>query len=224
MFLGTPVVDWLGDKLSALGDAQKTGNQELLQQALAPVLGAMMVLLYFGEIFYFSLWEFLTGGRSPGKYLVGLRVVSFDGRPLSIRAVGVRNLMRVADLLPAGYTVGLCALVISKRTQRLGDQVAGTLVIRTERVQLEPELEIPVDVPPLALSRAQLARLTHRELHLARSTLRRLGESEKGRGPLLNQVALSLVKALGLEPSDHPNAKLFLQQLIRTAPSRTAPN
>jgi uncharacterized RDD family membrane protein YckC len=82
------------------------------------------------EAGYFIFWEMLTGGRSPGKAMVGLRVVRGDGLPISLRGSIVRNLMRVVDMLPASYLVGFVAMMLSERRQRLGDSLGGTVVIR----------------------------------------------------------------------------------------------
>jgi uncharacterized RDD family membrane protein YckC len=82
------------------------------------------------EAGYFIFWEMLTGGRSPGKAMVGLRVVRRDGRPINFRSSAVRNLMRLVDMLPASYVVGFVAMMLSERRQRLGDTAAGTVVIR----------------------------------------------------------------------------------------------
>jgi uncharacterized RDD family membrane protein YckC len=65
------------------------------------------------ETGYFILWEMLTGGRSPGKALVGLRVVRRDGLPIDFRSSVVRNVMRIVDMLPANYVVGLVAMLLS---------------------------------------------------------------------------------------------------------------
>ena len=74
--------------------------------------------------------ELLFGGTTPGKSLLGLRVVAADGGLLTGRALVVRNVMRVVDALPFPYGVGLAAAVVSERGQRLGDLAAGTVVIR----------------------------------------------------------------------------------------------
>ena len=93
------------------------------------------------ELFYFVVFETLWRGRSPGKRLLGLGVVSEDGLPVSFGASLVRNLLRSADILPSSYTTGLVTMLVSKRTQRLGDIAAGTVVVRFDR----PRPAAPLD-------------------------------------------------------------------------------
>jgi uncharacterized RDD family membrane protein YckC len=69
---------------------------------------------------------------TPGKALLDLRVASVDGRPLNARQAVVRNLLRIVDGLPFLYLAGIIAIAASKRHQRVGDMVAGTVVVRAE--------------------------------------------------------------------------------------------
>ena len=78
---------------------------------------------------YFILFEWLWNGRTPGKKAANIRVVSYDGTPITLRGAVYRNLIRPADFLPSLYFVGLIACFMNEKSQRLGDLVAGTLVI-----------------------------------------------------------------------------------------------
>ena len=82
---------------------------------------------------YFVLLEWLWNGQTIGKRFFGLRVISEDGEPARFVAVIVRNLVRVIDFLPFFYGFGLVALIISPRSQRLGDYAGGTFVVRAPR-------------------------------------------------------------------------------------------
>ncbi len=94
----------------------------------------LMILLEFGVFLgYFVLWELLWDGQTPGKRLLGLRVVHSDGTRLTLTACLVRNLLRPVDFLPFGYGIGLLVLVVTDRSQRLGDLAAGTVVVREAR-------------------------------------------------------------------------------------------
>jgi len=87
---------------------------------------AAFVVLYL----YFILFEVLAGGRTPGKRVTHLRVVRARGTPVDVPASAIRNLVRVIDLLPGTYLIGLASILLTERNQRLGDLAAGTLVIR----------------------------------------------------------------------------------------------
>ena len=79
-------------------------------------------------------------GRTPGKARSGLRVVTTTGRPIGFRAAALRNVLRAADALPLPIrrrgccrVAGLASMAVTRRFQRLGDLVAGTIVIVAER-------------------------------------------------------------------------------------------
>jgi hypothetical protein len=90
---------------------------------------------------YFVVWDALRG-RSPGKAAFGLRVVTTTGRPIGWRAAALRNLLRAADALPTCYLVGVVAMALNARFQRLGDLVAGTMVIVPEDARAAKALEL----------------------------------------------------------------------------------
>ena len=69
-------------------------------------------------------------GATPGKHLLGLLVVRTDGGDIGFREAVIRNILRVVDALPALYLIGLIAVLASERNQRIGDRVAGTVVVR----------------------------------------------------------------------------------------------
>lgn len=84
---------------------------------------------YLGAMFvYFALPEW-KWGRTLGKVLLGMRVVSVDGTRASGRAVVVRTFLRAVDYQFAGLLGALLVLVTPLR-QRLGDMAAGTVVVR----------------------------------------------------------------------------------------------
>ncbi len=99
------------------------------QEALANVgIGLFLLLLFCAQWVYFVAFETFTG-RTPGKKLMGLRVVTTEGRPIGFTHAALRNLLRVADFLPTAYLLGGSFLFLSRRFQRVGDLVGGTLVV-----------------------------------------------------------------------------------------------
>ena len=89
----------------------------------------VVVSVFLVIFFYFALCEALFKGRTLGKRITGLRVVSDQGSPASTRQILVRNLVRIVDFMPFGYIIGITAILTSSRSQRLGDLAAGTIVI-----------------------------------------------------------------------------------------------
>jgi uncharacterized RDD family membrane protein YckC len=108
-----------------------------LVQAGAPdngVLSAVFIVAAFVLFTGYDIaFETLASGRTPGKRVTGLRVVTVTGAPVRFTTSAVRNVMRLIDILPGTYLVGIVSIVATKRNQRLGDLAAGTLVVR-ERV------------------------------------------------------------------------------------------
>jgi uncharacterized RDD family membrane protein YckC len=85
-------------------------------------------LIFFG---YFIFFETIWSGQTPGKRWMKLRVIQEDGRPIQFFASLSRNLIRLADSMPFPfYSVGLLSVFASDRAKRLGDFVAGTVVIK----------------------------------------------------------------------------------------------
>lgn len=84
-------------------------------------------LLFAG---YDILFEVFASGRTPGKRLNGLRVVRSDGSPVGFLTSAARNVLRLIDILPTFYLVGIVSILATARNQRLGDLAAGTLVVR----------------------------------------------------------------------------------------------
>jgi uncharacterized RDD family membrane protein YckC len=119
------------------------------------------------------IFELTWRGQTPGKRLLSLRVLSRDGSPASSGQILLRNVLRLVDFLPFGYTVGVISMFISEHDQRLGDLVAGTVVIREDAAALaevaafQNELDVPPDlhgVPEPLLRAATLLLDPHRQL------------------------------------------------------------
>ena len=84
---------------------------------------------------YFTLFEAFWNGQTPGKRMLSLQVIQQTGRPLGFLESLARNLVRFVDLLPGCYAVGAISLFATRRQQRLGDLVAGSLVIHARPIE-----------------------------------------------------------------------------------------
>jgi uncharacterized RDD family membrane protein YckC len=96
-------------------------------------------LLYWG---YFTLFEGFWHGKTPGKHLFKLRVIRDSGRHVTLFESAARNLLRIVDALPAFYLVGILCVIFNARRKRLGDMVAGTLVVHQEETGVSGSAEI----------------------------------------------------------------------------------
>lgn len=109
--------------------------------------GVLLIGLFVLMWGYPILFEVLRDGQTPGKRALGLKVVHRNGTPIGWLASIVRNLLRTVDILPFGYGFGLLSTLIDRDSRRIGDLVAGTLVVYVDAEQ--PHAPAP-SVPPLA--------------------------------------------------------------------------
>ena len=116
----------------------------------ATFASAMWVLILFVVFWGYDIaFEVLNSGRTPGKRLNGLRVVRESGAPVNFTTSAVRNVLRIIDILPPPtYLVGITAILATSRNQRVGDLVAGTLVVRERRTlpqetRISPSVQVP---------------------------------------------------------------------------------
>jgi uncharacterized RDD family membrane protein YckC len=169
--------------------------------ALAAIALTTLVLVIVG---YPVIWETSTRGRSPGKYALGLRVVSDDGGPEQFRQALVRGLAGVVEIwILYGFPALICSLV-SQKGKRLGDVFAGTFVIQqrlpTRRyLTVTPSL-MPPELAPWA-ARLELSGLTDQTAAMARGYLGRLAQLTPGARDELGQ---RIATAVSGQVSPHP--------------------
>jgi uncharacterized RDD family membrane protein YckC len=91
---------------------------------------AVLLISAFALEWLAPAWfEARFNGATPGKKIMGLRVVHDDGRPIGWPAALTRNLLRAVDFLPAFYGFGLVATLANRDFKRIGDLAAGTVVV-----------------------------------------------------------------------------------------------
>jgi uncharacterized RDD family membrane protein YckC len=88
--------------------------------------------------FYYVLLEAFWQGQTPGKRWLGIRVIRDGGYPISFSTSVIRNLIRIVDFLPFYYMIGIVVMFIDRKSRRLGDLAAGTIVVKEQKgVKLE---------------------------------------------------------------------------------------
>lgn len=145
---------------------------------------ALLVVMEFIIINgYFAIFEWAWRGQTPGKRIMKLRVIREDGRPISFYEAMVRNLIRVIDfIVPPFYSIGLVSVFATSRDQRVGDLVAGTVVVREREAEAPAFSEVfasPISDPALRRSHkpvpftADLNNLNEEEISVVENFLRR---------------------------------------------------
>jgi len=118
-------------------------------------LGLALIMLFLVEWFYPVLFEIFNHGQTPGKKVMGIKVVHEDGSPLSWRSSILRNFLRTVDILPFCYAFGLVSVLVTRQFQRIGDLLAGTLVVYQEK-DLSAHHILPLATPKPPLEPLQL--------------------------------------------------------------------
>ncbi|MDG1583033.1 RDD family protein [Pseudomonas sp. GOM6] len=133
----------------------------LLTFVLLALLGqfgaGLGTLIYFLVNWWYPvLFEVLYQGRTPGKKVMGLRVVHDDGTPVGWASSLTRNLLRFVDMLPFAYCLGAISSLSHPTFKRLGDLAAGTLVVYRDEPTKRPQLpEADAERAPFPLSLAE---------------------------------------------------------------------
>ena len=217
---------WLSDMLTLLYEG--LGNWAI---GLAIMFA---FLIYTG---YFVAFETVWNGQTPGKRLFRLRVIREDGRPIRFYEAMVRNLIRTAvDSMPVLgvpflplYSIGIVAVFLSPRSKRIGDYVAGTVVVRESEARAptleevvslaryEAEKDSSNEPPPFAVDPSQLGADDYAAL---RSFLRRRHDlPDPVRYSLGNRIAGSLAVKLSIPPVQL-SAEHLLEEVDRQSRTR----
>jgi len=120
LFLALTVYPVLGDGVLSL----MRSRENTLYIVIA------ILLIFIVQFGYFLLFEFFLKGSTPGKKIVGLKVIMANGEPVTFTAAMIRNLLRVGDMLPGIYGVGILSVFLNEKYMRIGDMAANTVVIK----------------------------------------------------------------------------------------------
>jgi uncharacterized RDD family membrane protein YckC len=212
----------LSDGARRLGTRVASGVEEGNLWMMALLILAIF-LIFFG---YFTFFETLWSGQTPGKRWMKLRVIQEDGRPIGFFAALTRNLLRMADMIPPPfYSLGILSIFASSHAKRLGDLVANTVVIK-ERAAEAPKFDdvfnheiidtalrreaAPVDF------RGDIRVITEPEMHVVESFLRRRYDiPEQPRSWLAWRIATPLLEKIQPEYSQtNFSYEGFLEELL----------
>jgi len=192
---------------------------------------AGMLVTYFAISWFYGVYfETYFNGRTPGKWAMGLRVISADGHPIHGKQALLRNLLRVADLGP-GTTlaaldadnpvfavlpistgvIGLTVMLCSRRLQRLGDLAAGTIVVIDERNWALPVARVDDErVPALAsFIPADYRVSASMAKALAGYTERRAFLAKGRRNEIAKHLAEPLIERFEFRPDIDPDLLLY---------------
>ncbi len=157
--------------------------EKLFSSASKWFYAILIVVAFLIVSAYFTFFEWLWNGQTPGKRWLKLRVIREDGRPVTFWEATVRNLLRTFDIMPwPFYSIGLISVFISARDQRVGDMVAGTVVVREREAEAPAFAQVfgaPITDPALRRSfqpvnfTGNLNSLSEPEIEVVETFLRR---------------------------------------------------
>jgi uncharacterized RDD family membrane protein YckC len=164
---------------------------------------------------YFGLSELFWRGQTLGKRQVGIRVVRADGFSLDAGSILTRNVFRVIDTLPLLWIVP----IVSKRSQRTGDMVAGTLVVSdlpAEIGELRQALaDRPRDEAKFRFEPGVLKKLRPQDVEAIEKVLERWSAIRaEQRHALLGKIVPALANRLGLDVPPEDDRRQFLEDLL----------
>jgi len=219
--MGSRFLAWLIDLgLLAVLAAMGVGAGAVLD-LLRPGVGSAIIFLWIFALQwgYFLFFEWLWAGQTPGKRLLGLRVLQMNGTGISFVQAAVRNVVRAADApLPFCYAPGFVVASCNRHHRRLGDLAAGTFVAHMEH-RARAVRPLP-DGPPLAdralaaLVRQRLAQLDRRQRQaLLDLCLRRDQLPLRDRARLFRATADYFEQRLSLTRDEYQSDEKFVLQL-----------
>jgi len=195
--------------------ALSTADKVMDQAAVQAVVITVIVLTVVG---YPIIWETATRGRSPGKFALGLRVVSDDGGPERFRQALVRGLATIVDfwLVPFIGVPALISSLLSDKGKRLGDIFAGTFVIQ-QRLPARRAAAPAMTPPELAAwaSGLEMSRLNDQTAAMARRYLSRLPElTPAARAELGARIATAVSAQVSPPPPPGTPAAAYLSAVL----------
>ena len=174
---------------------------------------AILVLfcIYWG---YFAFFEIIWSGRTPGKRLAHVRVVKESGRAMTAYDAIARNVLRAVDFLPVMYGVGVLVMMLNRQSRRIGDYVAGTIVVHDRRARAAPLPRAPVRA--VDISAEKLAQMGGDELSLIEAYLQRRDDLDPlVRDNMRDQIAARIVRRTGVRPQPGDSLDDFLEAVAR---------
>lgn len=188
------------------------------------VIAAYFVLVFLVLFAYDIVFETWNQGRTIGKIAAGIRVVRANGQPINFLTSAVRNLIRIVDFLPAFYTIGMIAVVLTPKNQRLGDLAANTYVVRERRARAPVPARgwAPPATAEAPFMTWDVSAVTADEVATVRRFLeRRHGLDPAARAQLAWDLATRLrAKVAGVTDHNAPTPESFLEGLAAAKSAR----
>jgi uncharacterized RDD family membrane protein YckC len=214
-FVGVLALIIIGVFVSASYSGLLRGADRFVSQTVgAVVLIVVPFCLYWG---YFAFFEILWQGRTPGKRIAGIRVIHQTGRPMTaIECIG-RNLMRAVDGFPGIYAIGLITMMCNQQNRRLGDYIAGTIVVHDKAMEsVSPNWGEKPEELSAAPMQPELRKLSPDDLVLIETYLNRRYEIDQAvRMTTAQRIVTMIGEKSGVQKPPEQRDDDFLEAIAR---------
>jgi uncharacterized RDD family membrane protein YckC len=179
------------------------------------VWAGMIIVTFLLQFGYFAFFEAVWNGQTPGKRALDLRVIKDSGRPITVYDAVSRNLLRIVDSLPGIYAVGIASALFSSRNKRLGDYVAGTVVVHERPLARATPLDWSFAGTPAAQALPfDVGKLTPEEVQLIEAFLLRRNQlTADVRARMAAEILGRLAAKLGIPPEHRSSPERLLESL-----------
>lgn len=191
------------------------GQPELMSSVVWAVGIAVLFLIWSG---YYIFFEMLMNGQTPGKRLNHLRVVRQTGEPIGFFDSFLRNIVRIADMLPGIYLAGSLFVLFSRHNKRIGDFAANTLVVKTGRGKQKKTLEELVESysqPEEPSEAVNLYSVTPKEYGVLKEFLDRSGSLGAKASIYAQHLDLYFRRKFQLEKPVYSDPVRFFEEIVR---------
>lgn len=178
------------------------------------VFAIIIICLFLLNSGYFALFEIFWNGQTPGKRYAQIRVIKDDGRPIGAYEAIVRNAVRLVDALPGMYGVGLISIFLSRQSKRLGDHVAGTVVVHEKTLEGVRPYVATTDIDA-SLPLIDTSKVTLEEVRLIEAFLNRRDSLEPAvRTTMAMQITNRLAQKMEVQIYGWPRTERFLEAIM----------
>jgi uncharacterized RDD family membrane protein YckC len=191
----------------------------LSTEGFLPTLGrqwgvAIVIFLAFVVQFgYYTTFEALWNGQTPGKRWTHLRVIQDSGRPISAYDAILRNLLRIVDSLPTLYGVGIVTILLSRENKRVGDYAAGTVVVHEKPLEGVSSIWSAA-APATSTPQIPAVSMSVDELRLVETFFERRASLDPDvRRSMARQIAERLGARMNVPVEVRPDSEKFLEAL-----------
>ena len=203
----------IGLALLVLGELIFTLNLFHFPYAEIWLLAGGMLVLFLLQFGYFAGFEAWWNGQTPGKRYLHLRVIKDSGRPITVYDAVARNLLRIVDSLPTFYGVGIVTILLSSQNKRLGDYLAGTVVVNEQPLADQAKVSWAFSASA-GSSSYDVSQLSPDEFRLMETFLLRRDQLPPAvRASIANRITLRIAAKLKIPDEERQNTEALVEKL-----------